>query len=136
MKARFSLIWVGMLVCQFLAAQVHIQVSDPETWTPESLRPYIGQTVTFDVPMVVTNNYSGLQISTRRLFSPTNQALPGSNKQAELMRLNDAGTIYLNGAPYADGDANYRLGEKIYNLTAYVNSTSSLRSHWYVCRMR
>ena len=127
MKARFSLIWVGVLVSQFLAAQVHIQVADPETWDPESLRPYIGQTVIFDVPMVVTNNYNGLQISTRRIFAPTNQALPGSNKQAELMRLNDAGTIYLNDAPIADGDAYYRLGEKIYNLKARVNSTSSLK---------
>ena len=127
MKARFSLVWVGLLVGQFLTAQVHIQVDDPERWDPESLRPYIGQTVIFDVPMVVTNNYNGLQISTRRIFAPTNQALPGSNKQAELMRLNDAGTIYLNGAPYADGDVYYRLGEKIYNLTARVNSTSSLQ---------
>ena len=127
MKARFSLLWVGMLVCQFLAAQVHIQVSDPETWSPESLRPYIGQTVTFDVPMVVTNNYSGLRISTRRIFSPTNQALPGSNAYYSILNRNNSGTISISGVPIAEGDAYYRLGQKIYNLTAYVNSTSSLR---------
>ena len=126
MKARFSLLWVAVLVCQIIAAQVHIEVSDPETWNPESLRPYIGQTVVFDVPMVVTNNYNGLKISTRRMFSPTNQARPESNAYYSIMSLNSTGSIYLNNAPVADGDAYYRCGEKIYNLKAKVNSTSSL----------
>ena len=126
MKARFSLIWVAVLTCEMLFAQVHIQVSDPATWDPETLRPYIGQTVIFDVPMVVNNNYSGLLISTRRFFSPTNQVRPGSSMVNNIMTLNDEGGIYLNNAPIAEGDAYYRLGEKIYNLKAKVNSTSSL----------
>lgn len=126
MKARFSLIWVAVWACEMLFAQVHIQVSDPATWDPETLRPYIGQTVIFDVPMVVNNNYSGLLISTRRFFSPTNQVRPGSSMVNNIMTLNDEGGIYLNNAPIAEGDAYYRLGEKIYNLKAKVNSTSSL----------
>ncbi len=126
MKARLTLLWAALLACHLLVAQTHIQVSDPDTWNPETLRPYIGQTVIFDVPMVVTNNYSGLQISTRRFFAPTNQALPGSVAAENIMNLNNTGDISLYSAPIPQGDATYRCGEKIYHLKAKVNSTSSL----------
>lgn len=126
MKTRISLLWVAVLVCHILAAQIHIEVSDPDTWNPETLRPYIGSTVVFDVPMVVTNNYNGLTVSTRRMFAPTNQARPESYMYDNIMSLNSTGSIRLNNAPYATGDAYYRGGEKIYNLKATVNSTSSL----------
>ena len=126
MKARFSFLWAVLWACQMLLAQTHITISNPATWDPETLRPYIGQTVIFDVPMVVTNNYNSLQISTRRLFAPTNQARPESSAYYNIMSLNSTGSVYLSNAPVADGDANYRCGEKIYNLKAKVNSTSSL----------
>ena len=126
MKARFSLIWVVLLACQFVTAETHIQINNPNTWSPEDLRPYIGQTVIFDVPMVVNENYNGLKISTRRMFAPTNQARPTSSRISEIVTLNATGNISLSNAPLADGDKDYRCGEKIYNLKAKVNSTSSL----------
>ena len=126
MKARFSYILVLLTVCVTALADVHISVSNPATWRQEDLRPYINQTVIFDVPMVVTSNYNNLQISPRRFFSPTNQARPGSRAIETIASLNEAGGIYLYNAPKAEGDAYYRCGEKVYNLKAKVNSNLSL----------
>ena len=103
MKARLTLLWAAVLVCHLLVAQTHIQVSNPATWSPETLRPYIGKEVIFDVPMVVNNNYSGLQISTRRFFAPTNQARPGSVAAENIMDLNTTGSISLKSAPIPQG---------------------------------
>lgn len=122
MKTRISLFLVALFACRFMVAQVHISVSDPETWSAQELLPYVGKTVIFDVPMVVCNNYgSALTVSTRRIFSPTNQAIPLSNDYTSIVSLNASGQIALSGV-----SAYHRCGEKIYNLKAKVNSASSL----------
>lgn len=122
MKTRFSLLFIALLACQIIAAQVHISVSGPDTWDAEELRPYIGQKVIFDVPIVVCSNYGGaLTVSTRRLYSPTNQAQPRTDDYKDIMRLNSIGSMSLYGV-----SGYHRCGEKIYNLQAKVNSTSSL----------
>ena len=121
MKTRFGLFVAAILVCQLSLAQTHIQVEDPLTWKAESLQPYIGQTVIFDVPMVVCSNDGGYTISTRRLFTPTNQALPRSKEYTSIVSLNAAGRLSISGI-----SGYHRCGEKIYNLKAKVKDISTL----------
>ena len=125
MKTRFSLFLIAILSCRLLAAQVHISISDPESWSAQELAPYIGQTVIFDVPMVVTSNVgNSLTIAPRRLFTPTNQAYPNSPAYQSIVRLNGTGAMTLDGVSM--GSPIHRCGEKIYHLQAKVNSTGSL----------
>lgn len=124
MKTRFSLLLLAFFAVGILSAQVHITVSDPQTWTAKELVPYANQTVIFDVPMVVCSNNNGITVSTRRLFTPTNQVLPKTKDATSynaIVSLNSQSEVKLVGAPIAKGDAYYRCGEKIYNLTATVN---------------
>lgn len=101
--------------------QAHISVSDPENWTTAQLSSYVGQTVVFDEPVVVCNNYNGLRVSVHRTFSPTNQARPRSTEYNNLLSLDGRTEFYLNGiSDY------HRMGETIVGLTAKVNSTTSL----------
>ena len=111
-----------------LCAQVHIRIDDPATWSAQELLPYVGQTVVFDDPMVVCSQYgSSLTISPRRMFTPSNQARPRTDDYKSVVALNNSGAMTLTGMPYPTDEPNYRCGEKIYNLTAKVNSTSSLK---------
>lgn len=71
--------------------------------------------------MVVCDNSSGITISTRRIFSETNQALPRSKEYTVLKSLNAAGRVTLTGT-----SGYHRCGEKIYNLTAYVADINTL----------
>ena len=104
-------------------AQVHIHIADPETWTVSQLSPYVGQTVVFDEPMYVTNNYFGdLTIAPRRVFSPTNQAIPRSAEYNSILSLNAGTTMSLSGV-----SGYHRMGEQVYNLTVRVSSQTSLR---------
>lgn len=124
MKTRFGLFVAAFTVCQFVLAQTHIQVEDPLTWKAESLLPYVGQTVIFDVPMVVCSNDGGYTVSTRRLFSPTNQVLPKTQDAKTynaFINLNAAGRLNISGI-----SGYHRCGEKIYNLKAYVSGVSSI----------
>lgn len=124
MKTRFSLLLLAFFAVGILSAQVHITVSDPQTWTAKELVPYANQTVIFDVPMVVCSNNNGITVSTRRLYNPTNQVLPKSKDATTynaIVSLNSQSEVKLVGAPYADGDPFYRCGEKIYNLKAKVS---------------
>ena len=121
MKTRIRLIITTLLACQFILAETHIQVDDPLTWKAESLLPYVGQEVIFDVPMYVCSNDKGYTISTRRLFSPTNQSLPRSTDYNTTVSLNAAGRVNLNSV-----SGYHRCGEKIYNLRAYVSSINTL----------
>ena len=121
MKKRFFFFVLLSLACRMSVAQTHITISNPETWTAQELAPYVGQTVIFDVPMVVTANYNTIRISPRRLFIPTNQAEPLSTEYLNLMTLNSKGSVALSGV-----SGYHRCGEKIYNLKAYIGSTSSI----------
>ena len=117
MKTRFSLLLFAIFACLFSQAQDTIHVKDPLTWSTQELQPYIGKTVVFDVPMVVCSNYKGYTISTRRLFTPTNQALPRTSDYNTIVSLNSSGRITLSGF-----SGYHRCGEKIYNLKAKVGS--------------
>ena len=112
---------VGINAGSIAATIVHI--ADPETWTYSELRQYVGQTVQFDVPFYVCNNYysNSLTISPRRTYSPTNQALPLSDEYHSILSLNATGSLTLSGiSDY------HRLGERLHNLTVKVNSINSV----------
>ena len=71
-----------------------IAVPNAETWKNDALsaRSY-GDTVRFSVPIIVNRNYgygsfTGLTVSVRRIFSPTNQAVPLSAEYKTLLSLN------------------------------------------------
>lgn len=126
MKTRFSILWLTILACQLLVGQTHIKVKNPNTWTTDELEPYVGQEVIFDAPLLVTSNASSYNytISTRRLFSPTNQVLPkflNPQQYNAFVSLNSSGAITISGI-----SGYHRCGEKIYNLRARVNSKSNL----------
>ena len=110
---------IGFHASGIAATIVHI--SDPETWTYSELKEYVGQTVTFDVPFYVCNNYSGLTISPRRTYSPTNQALPLSDEYDSILSLNAMGSVKLSGV-----SDYHRLGERLHELTVKVNSQTSV----------
>ena len=110
---------VGLNAISIAATIVHI--ANPETWTYSELKQYVGQTVQFDVPFYVCNNYSGLTISPRRTYSPTNQALPLSDNYYSILSLNSTGNITLNNV-----SGYHRLGERLHNLTVKVNSTNNV----------
>lgn len=122
MKTRFFLV-VALVIASYSYAQTHISISDPSTWSNEELKPYVGKTVIFDDPLIISSNasYSSYTIGPRRIFTPTNQAYPNSEAIKIVKNLNAYGAIELSGV-----SGYHRCGEKIYNLTARVNSTSSL----------
>ena len=124
MKTRFSLFALLVLTCQVLIAQTHIKVKDPNTWTTDELEPYVGQTVIFDAPIIVCSNASSYAytVSTRRLFTPTNQAIPNSTAIKTVSSMNGKGAMQLSGL-----SKELRCGDKIYNLTAKVTSPTDLR---------
>ena len=100
-----------------------VQIADPETWSYTELSKYVGQTVEFDVPFYVCNNSSSssLTISPRRIYQPTNQALPLSSEYSDLLTLNAYGTLKLtNVKDY------HRIGERLHKLVVKVNSQNSV----------
>lgn len=107
----------------WVQAATIVQIEDPETWAYTQLKQYIGKTIQFDVPFYVTNNYnsSSLTISPRRIFTPTNQALPLSQEYNTLYSLNGQGTITLTNV-----SGYHRINERLHNLTVKVNSTNSV----------
>ncbi len=126
MKKRiFSLVLSVLTLAA--AAQVHVSIADPETWTVAELTPYIGQTVIFDTPLIVTSNYNGLAVSPRRIFSPTNQERPGTTEYYNIGTLNANGSLPLYAV-----SGYHRMGEKIYNLEAKVaaNSLTFVSGEW------
>ena len=99
-----------------------ITISNPNTWTFSDLQKYVGKTITFDVPFYVCNNYNNsLEISPRRIYQATNQALPLSAEYNSILSLNAQGVVKLSGV-----SGYHRLGERLHNLTVQVNSTNSL----------
>lgn len=109
------------------ARVVKIAVPDPETWKNDALAACdFGDTVQFDVPIIVNQNwgysgFSGLKVSVRRVFSPTNQALPKSNEYYELLSLNSKATFTLNGC------GERRDGERLHNLRGVVTGDLTVK---------
>lgn len=122
MKTRITLLWIALLLSPIAYSQVHITIDNPDTWSGEALRPYIGQTVIFDVPMIVCENANGnYTVSPFRRFQPESHGYPGTNDHQSTMRINNSCMFKLAGV------SNYhRCGEKIIGLKARVNSTASL----------
>ena len=130
MKKRFGLVLVSMMVSLVLIAQTHIIIDNPATWTGEALRPYINQTVIFDVPMIVCGNANGnYTVSPWRKFQPESHGFIGTPDYNETVRINNNCMFSLSGVPSptsAMDEPSHRCGEKIIGLKAKVNSTSSL----------
>lgn len=113
-------------------AQQHISIQDPQNWTVADLTPYIGQTVIFDVPMYICSAPSTIYIGPRRLFTPTNQVLPGSLEYRNLLTLNNNGSIRLDNYEASYPEAQVRTGVKVYNLKAkvYADHLEMLDGEW------
>ena len=122
MKKRFSVGLMLILAC-VAVAQTHIQIEDPDSWSAASaLTPHIGKTVIFDAPIVVSENTSStLKVGPWRVFEPQCQGIAGSAAYNTTVHINSSCTFLLSGI-----SGYHRCGEKIYNLTAKVNSSSSV----------
>lgn len=122
MKTRISIIALLFLALGLYAQETHISLPDSGTWSGQSLSPYIGTTVIFDMPMVVCGNANGKYVvSPWRRFEPLCQGVIGSEEHNEAIRINSTCMFSLSGV-----SGYHRCGEKIYNLRATVNNTSSL----------
>lgn len=113
---------IVIIVTAARVGAVNVQIDDPERWTSNELSQYIGQTVTFTTDWYVCNNYNdNYRISPRRIYLPTNQAIPQSTEYYSCVQLNQYGTVYLNGVT-----GYHRMGERLKQMTVYVNSTSTM----------
>ena len=122
MKTRFRVLLIALLLCITAIGQTHITIDNPSTWSGEALRPYIGQAVIFDVPIVVCNNQNGSYIvSPFRRFNPESHGYPESEDYKSTVRVNSQCMFSISGI-----NNYHRCGEKIIGLKARVNSTSSL----------
>lgn len=124
-RIMVGLAMVGLSVCA-RAVVYDIPVSDPQTWTNDAISSRrVGDTVRFSVPLIVNRNYgynfSGLNMSPRRIFSPTNQEVPLSDGYKTLLSLNSKASFNLSNCPY------HRNGERLHNLVAVVTGTLKLR---------
>ena len=109
---------------QRLSAQTTVTIDNVETWKASDLKSYVGKTITFATPFYVTNNYytGSLYVSPRRIYAPTNQALPASAEYNEILSANSTGEVKLT-----DVSGYHRMGERLLNMTVYVSSTNSLQ---------
>ena len=122
MKTRFRVLLIALWLCITAIGQTHITIDNPSTWSGEALRPYIGQAVIFDVPIVVCNNQNGSYIvSPFRRFNPESHGFPESEDYKSTVRINSQCMFSISGI-----NNYHRCGEKIIGLKARVNSTSSL----------
>ena len=122
MKTRFGMLLIALLLYVTAIGQVHITIDNPSTWSGEALRPYIGQTVIFDVPMIVCNNANGNYIvSPWRRFHPESHGFPDSEDYKSTLRVNGSCMFSIS-----EINNYHRCGEKIIGLKARVISTSSL----------
>ncbi len=122
MKTRITLLWIALLLSPIAYTQVHITIDNPDTWSGEALRPYIGQTVIFDVPIVVCDNKNGnYTVSPFRRFQPESHGFSGTTEYLSTVRINNTCMFKLAGV-----SDYHRCGEKIIGLKARVNGTASL----------
>lgn len=104
------------------ATAVDVTITNPENWTTSDLGRYVGQYVTFTNDFYVCNNYNdNYKISPRRIYTPTNQVFPQDSAYYLYKQLNKNGTVALNGVT-----SYHRMGERLRNMTVYVNSTNTL----------
>lgn len=130
MRKTILIVIIAIFTSTVINAITTVTIDNIDTWTSSQLKPYIGQTIQFTNPMYVTNNYSqDLTISPRRIYSPTNQAIPKSEAYYQLLQTNAQGIVTLYGvADY------HRIGEQMLNLTVKVNSQNTLTfqsCQWY-----
>ena len=122
MLKRIYILILSVCIQLTVYAASIVTIKDPETWRNTELNQYKGQTIEFDVPFYVCNNYnSSLTIAPRRIFQATNQAIPLSNEYNSLLINNSYGTITLSGV-----SGYHRMGEMLYNLVVKVNSNTSV----------
>lgn len=122
MKTRITLLWMALLLSPIAYSQVHITIDNPDTWSGEALRPYIGQTVIFDVPIVVCDNKNGnYTVSPFRRFQPESHGFYGTTEYLSTRRINNTCMFKLAGV-----SDYHRCGEKIIGLKARVNGTDNL----------
>ena len=100
-----------------------ITITNPDLWTTSEMSQFVGKEVQFTTPFYVTNNSKSgqLTISPRRIFTPTNQALPLSNEYNSLLTLNEQGTLTLTNV-----SGYHRIDERVHNLKVKVNSYNSV----------
>ncbi|MCR4665227.1 MAG: T9SS type A sorting domain-containing protein [Paludibacteraceae bacterium] len=110
-----------LLLCVSLPAQTILTVSDKEGWTTSQLSQYVGKQVKLADEWYITNNYGGYRISPRRLYSPTNQVLPGSAEYSSLLSMNQSGSVVLSGV-----SGYHRMGERLRDGVVNVTSTGSM----------
>ena len=123
MPKRIYIIILSLCLQLSAYATTVVTISDASTWRNTELSKYRGQTIEFDVPFYVCNNYNSgsLTISPRRIYQVTNQAFPLSAEYNSLLSLNSYGTITLNGV-----SGYHRMGERLHNLVVKVNSNTSV----------
>ena len=100
-----------------MAESVVVRVADPATWTTSQLSAYVGKTVTLADDWYLCSNYNGYTISPRRIFSPTNQALPASTEYRNILTLNNSGVVSLAGV-----SGYHRTGERLHNAVVTISS--------------
>ena len=129
MKARISSLLVAT-ICFLTAAQgtvYTIVVDDPATWENTAISARnVGDTVQFNVPVIVNRNYgyggfTGLTVSVRRIFSPTNQTIPLSPEYQSMVQLDGKSGFNLTGCGY------HRNGEKLLNLKGVVTGALQVK---------
>ena len=100
-----------------------ITITDPNLWTTSEMSQFVGKEVQFTTPFYVTNNSKTgqLTIAPRRIFNPTNQALPLSTEYQSILSLNEQGTLTLTNV-----SGYHRIDERVHNLKVKVNSYNSL----------
>lgn len=100
-----------------------ITITNPDLWTNSEMSQFVGKEVQFTTPFYVTNNSKTgqLTIAPRRIFNPTNQALPLSTDYQSILSLNEQGTLTLTNV-----SGYHRIDERVHNLKVKVNSYNSL----------
>ena len=100
-----------------------ITITNIDQWTTSEMSQFVGKEVQFTTPFYVTNNTKSgqLTIAPRRIFNPTNQALPLSTDYYSILSLNEQGTLTLTNI-----SGYHRIDERVHNLKAKVNSYNSL----------
>lgn len=129
-KQLFAVVAAGLMLAMGgeVQAKVYvIDVPDAATWSNKAIRERNeGDTIQFNVPVIVNRNYgysgfTGLTMSVRRIYSPTNQALPLSEAYSEQIRLNSIAPFTLTGCGYK------RNGERLHNLKAVKTDETTVK---------